>query len=917
MEKLKLNLTIVSMVMLGAIFNKIMAVNESEPNNVWNQADVITLGVAANGTCAAGGEFDWWRVTTTQDGALNVNLTATNFLFTWASIYDTTGTPLFVENYTSTNIIVSWNGLAKGTYYIKIRAYYTSDAPTYSFVATTTPATGIMETEPNGSRAQALTLLQNDSLTGHIGFYYKNARDTTDWYKVTTTKDGQLDLTITNLESNFIWIKLYDNNGVTILANDYCSNGPNNFKTISRNDLAKGTYYISVYSYYSDGFSGYAIKSKFTQNPQTIDLEPNATKLQALTLNPTDSLTGHIGFFYNGVRDTTDWYKVTTTLDGQLDLKITTFLTNFIWVILYDNTGTTVLASNYCSNTSGSNITISRNDLAAATYYVRVYSYFSDGYSGYSLKSTFTPNTKLNDAEPNDVTTSAINYVTGSTVTGHIGFYKNGARDLIDYYKVNVTSSGKLDLTVTTHMVNYVWVKFYDVNGNSVLVQDYTNNTIGSSKTISYNNLAKGIYYIAVNSYYSSDYSSYTLNSVFQSAGGDDPEKNNFASKAKVVGGYSTQNGNVGYYSDATTDVIDWHKLDYFSNSGPLTVTITPVVHTFDANFASFNYKLYKDTNAAPIADVNFTGGIPNTYTYNTLTAGAHYIKIERLSGTFGEYKIQPNYKDTTSHTLTLTASSAGTNCSQGKLTYFITRGRAPYSCQLYKDNVAYGLPVVTNDSAFYSSLPVGNYQLKVKGNGATGYTVNSLAKVICPKPKNLVSSGVTASSAVISWFNFTCVDGYILSYKKTTDVVFTNDSLLAGATTKTLAGLTPSTTYNYKLRAYHKVGNTYYLGAYTAQKSFTTLVSSPPFFANNGNTTEETILMYPNPAVDVIKIESRGNWEKIEVYNSLSQLVATQIINGSDNEISQIDISDFQSGMYQIVMKSNHQTISKQFIKE
>jgi Secretion system C-terminal sorting domain/Bacterial pre-peptidase C-terminal domain len=790
MKQLKLKFAIFFLTMFSTI-TQLMAVNESEPNSLWNQADPINLGATANGTCVAGGDTDWWKVTTAQDGALNINLTATNSVYTWASIYDTTGAVLLYQNYTITNSTITWNGLAKGTYYINIRAFYTTDAPTYSFVPTVTPAPGIMETEPNGTPLQALTLLPNDSITGHIGFYYNNKRDTTDCYKVTTTKDGQLDLTITTLENNYVW------------------------------------------------------------------------------------------------------------------------------VTLFDNTGTTVLASNYNNFNAGSSITISRKDLAAATYFIKIYSFYSNDFSGYALKSKFIQNPKTNDVEPNNVTTAALNYTTGSTVTGHIGFYKNGLRDLIDYYKVNITSSGKLDLTVTNHMLNYVWVKLYDINGTTILAQNYTANTPEASITISYNNLAKGIYYIGVNSFYASDYSSYTLSSTFQSAGGDDPEKNNSASRAKLVGGYSNQNGNVGYYSNASTDVIDWHKLDYFSDSGPLTITITPVVHTFDANFASFNYKLYKDTNAAPLANVNFTNGTPNTYTYNTLTAGAHYIKIERLYSTFGEYKIQPNYKDTTSQTVTLASFTSGINCNQGKLSYFVTRGRAPYSCQLYKDDVAYGAAIITSDSAAYSSLPSGNYQLKVKGNGASTFTVNSQAKVICPKPKNLTATSITSSGALIGWFNFTCADGYILSYKKSTATVFTNDTLLAGATTKSLTGLVENTIYNYKMRAYHKVGNIYYLSAYSAPKTFTTLDEPGQFFADQNEDAFETVLVYPNPASDFVKIATDGNWEKIEVYNSLSQLVASEIINSSENKISQIDISDLKAGLYQIVIKRNNETISKQFTKE
>src|SRR3982750_3295950 len=79
------------------------------------------------------------------------------------------------------------------------------------------------ETEPNDTRAQATKLNLNSSNTGAIG----TATDV-DWWKVTTTGDGRLDLTLAVSNGLFCYYELYDNDATTQLHSNY-TNGTQSY----------------------------------------------------------------------------------------------------------------------------------------------------------------------------------------------------------------------------------------------------------------------------------------------------------------------------------------------------------------------------------------------------------------------------------------------------------------------------------------------------------------------------------------------------------------------------------------------------------------------------------------------------------------------------------------------------------------
>jgi hypothetical protein len=316
---------------------------ESEPNNNKATANTLALNGSNSGKINPTGDQDWWAVTTSGDGKLNITLTPTSGKYIWVYLYDNDGTTLLNSSYDDAAFTQSTDGLAAGTYYIKVVCYYSTDISNYSISNTLTVPAQANDAEPNDKETQAKVLPLNGSKNGHTGYYYNVHRDSADWYKVTTNADGLLRLSLTPANGEYVWIYLYDNDGTTLLNSSY-DDAPFSQST---DGLAAGTYYVKVKCYYSSKFAPYTLSNNLIIPAQANDAEPNNSRAQASTLNQNSTKTGHVGYYYNVYRDTADWYKVTTTDDGLLKLKLTPVNGEYVWIYLYDNDGTTLLNSSY------------------------------------------------------------------------------------------------------------------------------------------------------------------------------------------------------------------------------------------------------------------------------------------------------------------------------------------------------------------------------------------------------------------------------------------------------------------------------------------------------------------------------------------------------------------------------------------
>lgn len=483
---------------------------ETEPNNTRAQANTLALNGTNSGKIGVSGDEDWWKVTTTGDGRLDISLTVSNSLYTWVYLYDNNGIALLNSGYTSSAFTLPTDGLAAGTYYIKIIPYYGGQLPEYTVSNALILPAQANDVEPNGTRATAKVLPLNGSKTGHVGYYYNLVRDSSDWYKVTTTADGGISLTITSHNSQYVWVYLYDNDGTTQLAARYTS-GNLEFTT---DGLAAGTYYLQIKTYYQSDYAPYTIANNLIVPVQANDVEPNDVYAQANVLPLNGSKTGHVNYYYNLNRDVADWYKVTTNNDGMLTVNLTSQNGKYVWAYLYDNNGTTLISSQY----TNSSLEIKADGLQQGTYYIKVTTFYTADFAPYTLANTLTTYNYANDTEPNKRFVDAKTIPANQSVTGHVGFYYNNARDSVDTWKINYTGAGNLTLQFDQEQnkisndVVAIWFQvFKDTNAAPIHNSYYYT----SSGPINFTNLSQGYYYIKVFPYYNSQYAAYSISNTF------------------------------------------------------------------------------------------------------------------------------------------------------------------------------------------------------------------------------------------------------------------------------------------------------------------------------------------------------------------------------------------------------------------
>ncbi|MEP7143480.1 MAG: hypothetical protein ABI707_11450, partial [Ferruginibacter sp.] len=194
-------------------------------------------------------------------------------------------------------------------------------------------------------------------------------------------------------------ITLYDNDGVTQLAQVEVFNGFNPATGILNVDrLAAGTYYLKVQPYTTAEFAVYTLTdSLLTYN--TNDIEPDDNPYQASTIPANDSVTGHVGFYFNGgvKSDLGDWFKINYTGTGNLQftLRLLPHLGNgalgdVIFQVYRDTAAAPVFSQEFY--TSSLNI-FTIGSLAQGTYWIKIKPYSeSPGYfSAYSISRIPAP----------------------------------------------------------------------------------------------------------------------------------------------------------------------------------------------------------------------------------------------------------------------------------------------------------------------------------------------------------------------------------------------------------------------------------------------------------------------------------------------------------------------------------------------
>lgn len=300
------------------------------------------------------------------------------------------------------------------------------------------------------------------------------------------------------------------------------------------------------------------------------DSGDNGSAAGAQNFTPGETITGSIS-----EDGDLDFYRFTLSESGRVSLDFTSYM-EYYALYLYDTAGNElfITENNQWNETMGYRQDAYTVDLEAGTYFIRVsgYQYSWSGTSAtgnYSLQTGFTAS-GANEQEPNNSAAAANTMSFGSTARGLIGLNDN-----YDFYRIDLSESGRLTLDITVHMEYYA-LYLYDHMGSTLWStnNNYWNETMGLRQDVHTIDLEAGTYYLEVSGYqydWSSNYATgtYAIAPTFTASGANQPEPNDSAAQAVQVSTESMITGLI-----ARNDAYDFYTFTLSANETlPLQVT--------------------------------------------------------------------------------------------------------------------------------------------------------------------------------------------------------------------------------------------------------------------------------------------------------------------------------------------------------
>jgi acetoacetate decarboxylase len=627
--------------------------NDSEPNNNYSAALLLNDEQPVNGhlgfyniaNAPDRDTEDWYKIEVPDNSKAEFSFETDNVL----RMYFLTLYVLNSENQIEVrNNEYFWSltgsctipDLAAGTYYIRL--LWGEGFGKYTLNYNLTPNRLKNDPEPNDDFKHAVRIEDNQTVTGHLGYYHlPNApdRDRQDWYEINITDNVAADITFqTDSVLRMFYLTLYtiEDDSTIKVRNEIYYWSYNGNMTVR--DLSAGKYYLRLL--YGEGYGNYTLTYKTIANPANNDPEPNNDYTQAVLIQSGETLPGKMGFEYSGNKDVQDWYRFTLPVDGKAEFSFQTDnVLRLFYLTIYSQTPegeVKIRNDKYFWSWSG-NMVIP--DMAAGTYYIKLL--YGQGYGDYKLTYNFTPDALTNDKEPNENYKNAVLLEDNQPVTGHLGYYylhDASDRDVNDWYKIVITDNSKAEITFKTDSIlRMKYVTLYSATSDTTV--DVRNNNyywdFGGSWTIA--DLAAGTYYIRMN--YGEGYGNYTLNcDIIPNALKNDKEPNNNFRNAVLLEDNQTVTGHLGYYYSPNApdrDIFDWYKITVNDNSK------AEITFNTDSILRMFFVTLYSATSdtTVEVRNNNYCWNFGSKWTIADLAAGTYYIRMYYGEG-YGNYTL-------------------------------------------------------------------------------------------------------------------------------------------------------------------------------------------------------------------------------------------------------------------------------------
>jgi len=517
------------------------------------------------------------------------------------------------------NLTLEQDGLAKGTYFIKIQKSYGKGS--FKIDAEFVSAKYFDIYETNDSVATAQNIGRNTEIESLIGFGNRWVRDSIDWYKVTIPGYGKLTVSAAaEDELRSAYIHIYNTDGRNNMV--YDQNGKKDSKA-EKDGLAAGTYFIKIEGY---GFGPYKLKTEFTPVKIKGDNEPNDDVSHAQAISLEEEIHSLIGYSNHWHRDDIDWYRVTIPGYGKLTVSAAAEdELRSAYIHIYNTDG----RNNMVYDQNGKKDSKAEKDgLAAGTYFIRVE---GNGFGPYKLKTTFTPAKIKGDNEPNDDVSHAQAISLEEEIHSLIGYSNHWYRDDIDWYKVTIPGYGKLTVSAAAEEeLRSAYIHIYNTDGRNNMVYDQNGKKDSKAEK---DGLAAGTYFIRVEG---NGFGPYKLKTTFTPANiKGDNEPNDDVSHAQSIPIGETITGLIGYTNHWESDSIDWYKVT-LPSKGKVVITTKAKDELRSAYIYLYNVDGYNS-----IAN-DQNNQRTSTIEKEISESGTYFIRVQN-SG-FGEYSLSVSF---------------------------------------------------------------------------------------------------------------------------------------------------------------------------------------------------------------------------------------------------------------------------------
>ncbi|MEI7595586.1 MAG: T9SS type A sorting domain-containing protein [Bacteroidota bacterium] len=452
---------------------------ETEPNNSYTQANILTIGIPMSGELGLSGDTeDWYQISITKQGSLLINATCNGSLtVNQMSIYYNNGSTVVATGDYGANASVSSPNLQPGIYYVRVPIWQNSGS--YTLNATFTESTYPTDVENNDLLQDAVFLPLNDSLNGTLGYASLTGVDNVDWYKFNVPSDGKVEFTVNCISPLTVdQLRIYDQ-----IPNQAAQIGTGNYGAtagVSVPNLTPGTYYLYIPRW--QNYGSYKIIYKFTPADLPIDTLNNDSLPVAQFLPLNDSTTGHLGYYGANKTDITDWYKFDVPSDGKVEFTVNCVSPLTVDQLrIYDqipNQAAQIGTGNY-----GATAGVSIPNLTPGRYYLYIPRW--QNYGSYKVVYKFTPSIYINDSLYNDSIQYATELNVNDSSSGHLYYYGSGKTDVVDYWKIKADKKGTMYVRIKTDSfltIDNMWL--YDQNYNPIANGGYGSNQLASCQVM-------------------------------------------------------------------------------------------------------------------------------------------------------------------------------------------------------------------------------------------------------------------------------------------------------------------------------------------------------------------------------------------------------------------------------------------------